>query len=714
MASPEAMDVGISVVSEDQLLGPSEPSDLEVDGSAERLLLSPPREDSVLSEQDSSMVRSSSETRNSTQDGSHPIMESSVECGSALLKRNSAPQNLSSASRSSLSDGFTLVQGGSNRRSSSSKQEKSGVASSCHTSTPIPSSFPSKAARKRYNQKMRLRGTPETVVHLGPAFVLKEQKSGAASGPKGVQSDKKSTTGPKPFGQGARPKTSGGPRSYASTVAPGTSKGTKRAAPTAPAVPAKRGRACPLCPLTGPEHTFRHHMMLRHLLWFLNPLQVCWKCRIYVSEDMDTHLRHHQKSGQTYKQVTMTWGRLVYGALHFLAHILKCDSLEQLFVLIHEEALYTTESVSASDWFSEAEQQQMKSVEFILAKKTPLRPMWYRCSPPNRVLALIHWEVLAQILTLLSPAHREAFRMWHQPMNLSGTLFAEPLPEATEEPSAIEFVDSHMHLDLLLQRTIAASLDQLAQRFHRDDWSVTKMVANYVFRDHWDHIKSHHDGDTQGRVALTVGIHPKAMLSSPSLSVLAHRLRSLLVQDKVVGLGEIEYDLSQACDCGTNGGPQCNCDYFRCSAQDHFLHLVLPWVQELKKVLVLHCRDHDNGDRASVRMLHFLKTNGYQHLPIHRHGFIGSTDEISQWIEVFPKVMFGITAKSINKEWQCRSVRQIPEDRFLLESDSPVLPVYGKSGLGTSWSYFDTAKEIANIRDVKLSDLVRTCNANTA
>ena len=62
-------------------------------------------------------------------------------------------------------------------------------------------------------------------------------------------------------------------------------------------------------------------------------------------------------------------------------------------------------------------------------------------------------------------------------MNPSGTLFAEPLPEATEEPSAIEFVDSHMHLDLLLQRTKAASLDQLAQKFHRDDWSVTKMVA---------------------------------------------------------------------------------------------------------------------------------------------------------------------------------------------------------------------------------------------
>ena len=164
---------------------------------------------------------------------------------------------------------------------------------------------------------MRLRGRPEAVVHLGPAFVPKEQKSGAASGPKGVQSDKRSTTGTKPFGQGARPKNLGGPRSCASTVAPGTSKGTKRAAPTAPAVPAKRGRACPLCALTGPEHTFRHHMMLRHLPWFLNLLRVCWKCRIYVCEDMDTHLRHDQKRGQTYEQVTMTWGRLVYGRCIF-------------------------------------------------------------------------------------------------------------------------------------------------------------------------------------------------------------------------------------------------------------------------------------------------------------------------------------------------------------------------------------------------------------
>ena len=71
-------------------------------------------------------------------------------------------------------------------------------------------------------------------------------------------------------------------------MAPVTIKGTKRAAPTAPAVPAKRGHACPLCALTGPEHTFRHHMMLWHLSWFLIPLGVCWKCCIYVSEDMDT------------------------------------------------------------------------------------------------------------------------------------------------------------------------------------------------------------------------------------------------------------------------------------------------------------------------------------------------------------------------------------------------------------------------------------------
>ena len=154
-----------------------------------------------------------------------------------------------------------------------------------------------------------------------------------------LRESSQSTTGPKPFGQGARPKTLGGPRSYAlDRGSPG--KGNKRAAPTAPAVPAKRGRACPLCALTDTEHTFGHHMMLRHLPLFLNPL---WVCRIYVFEDMDTHLRHDQKRGQTYKQVTMTWGRLVYGALHFLAHSLKCDSLEQLFVLVHEEALYPTE-----------------------------------------------------------------------------------------------------------------------------------------------------------------------------------------------------------------------------------------------------------------------------------------------------------------------------------------------------------------------------------
>ena len=93
--------------------------------------------------------------------------------------------------------------------------------------------------------------------------------------------------------------------------------------------------------------------------------------------------------------------------------------------------------------------------------------------------------------------------------------------------------------------------------------------------------------------------------------------------------------------------------------------------------MVIHCRDQDHKSQdASKDCLRILKKELQRDYTIHRHCFNGSLAEYKEWREAFHNCYFGITG--IATLAGCHPqlalvINTIPEDRLLLETDSPYL-----------------------------------------
>ena len=71
-----------------------------------------------------------------------------------------------------------------------------------------------------------------------------------------------------------------------------------------------------------------------------------------------------------------------------------------------------------------------------------------------------------------------------------------------------------------------------------------------------------------------------------------------------------------------------------------------------------------------------------QEQPIHRHYFVGSVIEMQNWLEAFPGTVFGFTAKILSWDHYPdlpETVRTLPLEKLLLETDSPYLPLLDKT-----------------------------------
>lgn len=94
--------------------------------------------------------------------------------------------------------------------------------------------------------------------------------------------------------------------------------------------------------------------------------------------------------------------------------------------------------------------------------------------------------------------------------------------------------------------------------------------------------------------------------------------------------------------------------------------------KNVQKPLVIHCRDSGNGEAANIALNVFEDSDALQ-LEIHRHCFSGTIEELTLWIDKLPNVKFGITSKHLT----ANTLKKIPLNKLLLESDSPNLSAHG-------------------------------------
>ena len=122
------------------------------------------------------------------------------------------------------------------------------------------------------------------------------------------------------------------------------------------------------------------------------------------------------------------------------------------------------------------------------------------------------------------------------------------------------------------------------------------------------------------------------------------------------------------------------------------------------KVLVFHLRGLSSdiyGYATNLRCFGMLVMAGVNlGQPIHLHCFTGSRVMVQRWLEMFPNTHFGLTAKfqELSQE-QTLALRVVPEDRLLIETDSPYLSLSGQ-GINTPAYAGDVASSFDDRRDI--------------
>jgi TatD DNase family protein len=314
---------------------------------------------------------------------------------------------------------------------------------------------------------------------------------------------------------------------------------------------------------------------------------------------------------------------------------LELVSLQALLEKVKVEELYPKEAAGASTPYS----------LFLLTAESALSGIHcssLTISPPSCLLALLHWRTLANLLIQLGEQGREDFIR----------LEFLPLPHGYH-PSHL-FVDTHFHLDKLYQRGLSVNI------YDKGHCTLYSGVANYVFDTQWKHL--HRQMATHAKMYFSVGVHPR-IVSEDNAS-----FEEFLTDSRCVAIGEIGIDMVDPCTCDPS------CPALECAKdrQGDYLRSVLPLARTYNKTVIFHCRD-GNGQSASPIVMKILRDLNLTDLHIHIHCFNGSTSTLREWLGMGPNVFIGLGPLLFRNEYLRGVCREIPSDRFVLESDAPYL-----------------------------------------
>ncbi|XP_041470120.1 uncharacterized metal-dependent hydrolase YabD-like [Lytechinus variegatus] len=207
--------------------------------------------------------------------------------------------------------------------------------------------------------------------------------------------------------------------------------------------------------------------------------------------------------------------------------------------------------------------------------------------------------------------------------------------------------------------------------------------------------------------AVAVGIHPKQASGLSRYHFEA--LRLALADPRVRGISEVGLDWST--------------DDSEWGAQEQLFERLLGL--STGRVLVLHLRGA-NGSRAGnepiPRSIHKLARDAIRRRcpatqRIHLHCFMGSPDIVDEWTSTFTYAYFGVTGSA---SYYCGAgaslkklgIRSIPQNRLLLETDAPYLPVRPRQGWQTESFIGDVGQVVASIRGVSLSQVLEETTIN--
>jgi len=264
-------------------------------------------------------------------------------------------------------------------------------------------------------------------------------------------------------------------------------------------------------------------------------------------------------------------------------------------------------------------------------------------------------------------------------------------------------VDSHFHLDKLLARSKMTSLSQL-EKVLSPKQCVSKLVAVYCFPSSWPSEEAHQDLAKDQRLFFTYGIHPRQASSASKSAISA--VSTLLQRPRVVALGEVGLDYSRHDSRSERLG------------QQKTLEKLLPLAAQYQLPVVFHSRGRTTG-LATPDCVRLTRRHLPSDHPLHVHCFSDGLTEMRLWQGAFTNVFFGFTATLLSPDRDSQLedvVRHLPQDRLLLETDSPYLLPPGSSttGYNVPWNISHVAARIAELRGTTSTSIQEVTAANAA
>ncbi|KAL9654482.1 hypothetical protein ABK040_010502 [Willaertia magna] len=296
------------------------------------------------------------------------------------------------------------------------------------------------------------------------------------------------------------------------------------------------------------------------------------------------------------------------------------------------------------------------------------------------------------------------------------------------EKESIGFVDTHVHLEYMLQRLFKS---EQVETLEQKEKALIKLLTCESGNE--DFIKL-----LLKRLDAVVCIFCDPTSFSPSLGMYQDLIQMRALNVKVsFGLHphnakyyneELQNRIN---DCIKHSGESCVA-YGECGLDFHynnsepeiqkdcFIKQIHQAVSVLNLPLIVHTREADNDT------LKILKENVPKDWKIHVHCFTDTPNFALQLIEHFPNLFIGFTgcctyAKKEDQSYGSDDIlKVVPLERILLETDGPYMPVKIKGGevgkfrpIGHSGQVPMIAQHIANVKNVDVTEVLHNARINT-
>ncbi len=248
------------------------------------------------------------------------------------------------------------------------------------------------------------------------------------------------------------------------------------------------------------------------------------------------------------------------------------------------------------------------------------------------------------------------------------------------------FVDSHCHLDRIKLDAFDNTFDNLMTQCRQA--GIEHMLCVSIDLDSYDEMRSR--VESYPFVSVSVGVHPMADQSS---ALDAGKLDRLAADDRVVAIGETGLDYYYH-----KGDPQWQQQRFR----EHLRCAV-----KHNKPVIIHTRD------AADDTLDILREENAQQCGGVIHCFTETQDFAEQAMQLGFMISFSGIVTFNNADALREVARSIPDERLLIETDSPYLapkPHRGKQN--TPILVKHVAEQLAELRNTSVEHIAEISRNN--